>query len=50
MSFLWLQNSMDQVVSKNKYYITLYMTAANNVVCRNTAQVVKCLLQHLHEF
>ena len=39
---LWLQNSMDKVVSWNKRFIIYRTTAAKNyVVCRNTAQVVR---------
>ena len=40
-SFLWFQNSMDQAVSLNKYFITYRTTAESYVVCRNNAKVVK---------
>ena len=40
MSFLWFQNSINQVVSLNKCFIT-YRATAKNIICRNTAKVVK---------
>ena len=41
-SFLSFQNSIDQAVSLNKFFIIYRATAAKNYdVCRNIAQVVK---------